>query len=53
DLFVHGLTNICRCIYYGMDMIVSSVEYNLKATNAPYGMGMGYQEHQFAFGFVK
>lgn len=36
-----------------MDMIISSVEYNLEATNAPYGMGMGHQEHEFAFGFVK
>ena len=53
DLFVHGLTNICRSIYYGMDMVVNSVEYNLEAANSPHGMGMGHQEHQFAFGFVK
>lgn len=53
DLFVHGLTNLCRSIYYGMDIIISSVEYNLEATNATHGMGMGHQEHLFAFGFVK
>jgi Domain of unknown function (DUF4365) len=53
DLFVHGLTNICRTIYYGMDLICSAVEYNLAAQDSEFGMGMGHDEHQFAFGFVK
>lgn len=53
DLFVHGLTNICRSIYYGMDLVVNAVEYNLGAADSPYGIGMGDNEHQFAFGFVK
>lgn len=53
DLFAHGLTNICRSIYYGMDVVCNAVEYNLAATNSTSRMGMGDTEHQFAFDFVK
>jgi hypothetical protein len=53
ELFVHGLTNICRSIYYGMDVVNNVVEYNLEVKNSEFGMGMGYVEHQFTFGFVK
>lgn len=53
DLFTHGLTNICRSIYYGMDLVCNAVEYNLFAAKSEFGMGMGDAEHQFAFGFVK
>jgi hypothetical protein len=53
DLFVHGLTNICRSIYYGMDVICHAVDYNLEDSGSPFGMGMGHVEHLFAFGFVK
>lgn len=53
DLFTHGLTNICRSIYYGMDMVCNAVEYNLYASGSTFGMGMGDAEHRFAFDFVK
>lgn len=53
DLFTHGLTNICRSIYFGMDLICNVVEYNLAAADSPFGMGMGDTEHRFAFDFVK
>jgi hypothetical protein len=53
DLFVHGLTNICRSLYYGTDAIVNAVEFNLEASSSPFGMGMGNDEQEFAFGFVK
>jgi len=53
DLFVHGLTNICRSIYYGMDLICNAVEFNLDCRKSEFGMGMGDSEHQFAFGFVR
>lgn len=53
DLFVHGLTNICRSIYYGMDLVCNAVEYNLDARGSEFGMGMGGSEHEFTFGFVK
>lgn len=53
DLFAHGLTNICRSMYYGTDLVCNAVEYNLAAVNSSFGMGMGEAEHQFAFDFVK
>lgn len=53
DLFTHGLTNICRSIYYGMDMVCNAVEFNLIAKRSAFGMGMGYQEHNFLFNYVK
>lgn len=53
DLFTHGLTNICRSIYYGMDLVINAAEYNLAAADSPFGMEMGDIEHQFSFDFVK
>jgi Domain of unknown function (DUF4365) len=53
DLFVHGLTNICRSIYYGMDLVGNAVEFNLDVQGSEFGMGMGALEQEFAFGFVK
>jgi uncharacterized protein DUF4365 len=53
DLFVHGLTNICRSIYYGMDLVCNAVEFNLDVQGSDFGMGMGGPEQEFAFGFVK
>jgi hypothetical protein len=53
DLLAHGLTNICRSIYYGMDLVCNAVEYNLASAESPVGMGMGDVEHRFAFDFVK
>lgn len=53
DLFVHGLTNIARTIYYGTDLILNAVEFNLHANNSPTGIGMGEPEQNFAFGFVQ
>ncbi len=51
DLFAHGLTNITRSIYYGTDVIINAVEYNLTTSKAPFGMGE--TEQDFAFGFVR
>lgn len=53
DLFTHGLTNICRSIYYGMDLVSNAVEYNLRAMHSPFGIGFGDSEHNFVFDFVK
>ncbi|KSH14859.2 hypothetical protein AO963_37210 [Pseudomonas aeruginosa] len=53
DLFTHGLTNICRSIYYGMDMVCNAVEFNLASKRSEFGMGVGYQEHHFLFNYVK
>jgi hypothetical protein len=53
DLFVQGLTNICRSIYYGMDLVCNAVEFNLDVQGCEFGMGMGAPEQEFTFGFVK
>ena len=53
DLFVHGMTNICRSIYYGMDLIRNAGAYNLDVRKSEFGIGMGVPEHEFVFGFVK
>jgi Domain of unknown function (DUF4365) len=53
DLFVLGLCNISRTIYYGMDVMTNAVEFNLEASDPSVGMGIGEPEHCFAFGFVQ
>ena len=55
DLFTYGLTNRCRSIYYGMDIILSAVENNLSARTPDVNQGIGLDalEHEFAFDFVK
>jgi len=53
DLFVHGMTNICRSIYYGMDLIRNAGAYNLDVRKSEFGIGMGVPEREFVFGFVK
>ena len=51
DLFAHGLTNISRSIYYGMDLANIIAEYKLSETD--FGIGVGGTEHNFMFEFVK
>ncbi|PAQ01925.1 DUF4365 domain-containing protein [Mesorhizobium mediterraneum] len=53
DLFVHGLTNIARSLYYGMDVVDNAVTYNLDRIDSEFGVGLGSVEQDFLFGFVK
>jgi hypothetical protein len=53
DLFTNGLTNICRSIYYGIDLVKNVAEMNLAYQGCEWGVGMGHPEHAFAFDFVK
>jgi hypothetical protein len=53
DLFAHGMTNICRSIFYSMDIACRVVEGKLEASNSEFGMAIGQSEHEFLFGFVK
>lgn len=50
DLFAHGLTNICRSVYYGTDLVMNAVEFNLHAQGSEFGMGMGAREQEFSWG---
>ena len=53
DLFSHGLTNIARSIYFGMDVPLMVAEANLCASEAECGVGIGEPEYEFLFDFVK
>jgi hypothetical protein len=53
DLFAHGLTNIARSIYFGIDVPVMVAEANLYTSNAEVGVGLGEREHDFLFAFVQ
>lgn len=53
DLFVHGLTNIARSIYYGMDVPLMVAEANLARAGCEFGVGIGEDEQFFLFAFVK
>ena len=53
DLFTHGLTNIARSIYYGMDVPLMVAEANLARADCEFGVGIGEDEQLFLFDFVK
>lgn len=53
QLFVGGLTNIVRALYFGMDLVTTIVETNLALMKSEFGMGMGFQEYEFVFGYVQ
>lgn len=53
DLFCGGLVNICRSIYYGMDLILDLSEANLVTSGSTLGVGLGDVEDKFLFGFVE
>ncbi|MBF0098849.1 MAG: DUF4365 domain-containing protein [Magnetococcales bacterium] len=48
DLFTRGLTNICRSIYFGMDLAMAAAEEN----TPEFGVSVGKEEHEFLFGFI-
>ena len=53
ELFVHGLTNIARSLYFGTDLAIELAEENLRINNSECGMGIGDEEDQFLFDYVK
>jgi Domain of unknown function (DUF4365) len=53
QLFVNGLTNIVRSIYFGMDLVTNLVESNLIRTESEYSMGTGSDEYDFLFRYVE
>jgi Domain of unknown function (DUF4365) len=53
DLFTQGLTNICRALYFGMDLAMTAAEFNLEAAESEFGIGIGSQEHAFLFEYVR
>jgi hypothetical protein len=52
-LFVHGLTNICRSVYFGMDLALTAAEASLAEADSDFGVGVGPYEHEFLFDYIK
>lgn len=50
DLFTQGLTNICRHVYFGMDLVLQIAEYN---NETEFGFRIGYEEHEFLHNYAK
>lgn len=50
DLFTQGLTNICRHIYFSMDLVMTIAEFNNKTE---FGCSIGAAEHEFLHDYAK
>ena len=53
DLFTQGLTNICRSLYFSMDLVLKAAESNLEAADSEFGVGVGGPEHDFVFDYIR
>jgi hypothetical protein len=53
DLFCNGLTNICRSLYFGVDVAMNVAECKLAAQGALTGIEVGEAEHNFLFDFIQ
>lgn len=50
DLFTQGLTNLCRHIYFNMDLVMVIAEFNNKTE---FGWSIGSIEHDFLHDYTK
>lgn len=50
DLFIVGLTNICRQIFFSMENACEIAEYN---NDTEFGLSVGPYEHEFLHNYVK
>ncbi len=50
DLFTQGLTNLCRHIYFGIDLVTHIANFN---NRSELGLGIGCNEHEFLHNFTK
>lgn len=50
DLFVQGLTNICRHLFFSMSLAVDIAEYN---NDTEFGLSLGYKEYEFLHDYAK
>lgn len=53
NLFCSGLTNICRSLYFGMDVAMTVAEQSLASQGVEFGVGVGDSEHNFLFNYIK
>ena len=50
DLFIQGLTNLSRQIFFSMQMAIEIAEYN---NESEFGLSLGMNEHEFLHDYVK
>jgi len=50
DLFTQGLTNLCRHVYFSMDLALAIAEHN---NETEFGLGIGFTEHEFLHDYAK
>lgn len=50
DLFVHGLTNLCRQLYFHTGLAIEIAEFN---NDTDFGLGFGVSEHKFLNDYAK
>jgi hypothetical protein len=53
QLFVNGLTNIVRSLYFGMDLVLNQVESNLARTQSECGVRIESEEYNFLFRYIE
>lgn len=53
QLFAHGLINICRSLYFNMDIAMWIAEHEQELLDNGLGVGLGSVEQEFVFGYVK
>lgn len=53
DLFCLGMTNICRSLYFGMDLALKIAEHKLAASEAEFGLGLGRSDYDFLESYIR
>ncbi|EAV40525.1 hypothetical protein SIAM614_21597 [Stappia aggregata IAM 12614] len=53
DLFCLGMTNICRSLYFGMDLALKIAEHKLAAAESEFGVGLGHSEYDFLESYIR
>ena len=53
DLFCLGMTNICRSLFFGMDLTLKIAEYKLAVTDSEFGVGLGHSEYEFLEDYIR
>jgi Domain of unknown function (DUF4365) len=53
ELFCLGMTNICRSLFFGMDLALKIAEYKLAAADSEFGVGLGHSEYDFLEDYIR
>jgi hypothetical protein len=53
ELFCLGMTNICRSIYFGMDLALKIAEHKVAATESDFGVRVGHSEYDFLESYIR